>query len=56
VAGSCEYSDEPLGSGAMELVIYSYKRNVPCKMRLSSSEKRRKKEINRSKCMDAAEN
>jgi hypothetical protein len=27
VAGSCEYSDEPLGSGATELVIYSYKRN-----------------------------
>jgi hypothetical protein len=22
VAGACEYNDEPLGSGAMELVVY----------------------------------
>jgi hypothetical protein len=28
VAGSCEYGDEPLGSGATELVIQRYELHV----------------------------
>jgi hypothetical protein len=30
VAGSCEYDDEPLGSGAIELVFTTYVSEMNC--------------------------
>jgi hypothetical protein len=34
VAGSCEYGDEPSGSGATELVSYGYRRRQLDNIRL----------------------
>jgi hypothetical protein len=37
VAGSCEYSDEPSGSGATELVIYSRDLNHTVRIRTAEA-------------------